>query len=137
MNRHVHLGVHRSELVYWLPQHVEHAAQRLPANRHRDARAGIDGLHAAHHAVGRFHRNATHPAFTQMLLHLHNHVHRLRSIEALAGNMQRLENGRHFRFFELHIHGRPADANHFADIFFCHKPSRIPHSLLLFFLSSP
>ena len=76
MDRHVHLRVHRAELVHGLAKHVQHAAQRRAAHGNHDARAGIDRLHAAHHALGRDHRDAAHAALAQVLLHLDDHVQR-------------------------------------------------------------
>ena len=56
----------------------------LPTGTH-DRLAGVDGLHAAHHAVGRLHGDAAHPAFAEMLLDLHDHVDGLRDVKAFAG----------------------------------------------------
>ena len=71
VDRHVHLRVDGAELVDGFAEHVEHAAKRLAADRHHDARAGVDRLHAAHHALGGDHGDAAHAAFAEMLLHLH------------------------------------------------------------------
>src|SRR5215467_9970168 len=40
-----------------LAEDVQHAAQRVRPNRHRDRLAEIDGRHAALHPVGRLHRD--------------------------------------------------------------------------------
>ena len=66
----------RTELIDRLADHVHHAAERAVAHGHRDWSALVDGLHAAHHAVGRFHGNAAHAAFAEVLLHFENHVDR-------------------------------------------------------------
>ena len=77
VDRHVDLGVDGAELVDRLAEHVEHAAQRLAADGNGDVGAGVDGLHAAHHALGGGHGDATHAALAQVLLHLDDHVQRL------------------------------------------------------------
>ena len=53
-----------------LAEHVEHAAERLRPDRHRDRRAEVDDLHAALHAVGRLHRDGAHAVLADVLLHL-------------------------------------------------------------------
>ena len=50
----------RALAVDRLAEQVEDAAQALLAHRHRDRRAGVGRLHAAHQAVGRGHRDAAH-----------------------------------------------------------------------------
>ena len=82
--------------------------------------ARVDRLHAADHAFGRNHGDAAHAAFAEVLLHFDDDVERRRHIEAFAGNAQRLEDRRHARLFKLHIDGRAADADDFADVF-CHN----------------
>ncbi len=74
VNRHARLLADGAELVHRLADHVDHAAQRLFAHRHADGAAQVDGLHAAHHAVGGFHGDRAHAAFAQVLLHLEDHV---------------------------------------------------------------
>ena len=59
-----------------------------------------------------------------MLLHLEDHVDRLRDIEAIAGHADRLIDRRHPRLAELDINGWSADADHFANVLFCHKSSK-------------
>ena len=120
VNRHVNLCVHRAEFVHGLAEHVQHATQRLTAHRDRDACAGVDRLHAANHAFGRDHGDATHAAFAKMLLHFHHHVHRVRRHKAVTDNAQRLEDGRHVRLAELNVNGRAADAYDFSDVL-CHS----------------
>jgi hypothetical protein len=65
-----------AEIIYWLADHIEHAAQSSFADRHRNRTAGIDGLHAAHHAVCWQHRNCADATFTQVLLHFGDQVDR-------------------------------------------------------------
>ena len=50
-------------------QHVHDAAQRAAADRNCDPAAGGIHRHAAAQAVGRTHRNGTHDAVTELLLH--------------------------------------------------------------------
>ena len=56
------LGLHRAQAVDRVADDVQDAAERLPADGHRDRRAEVHGLHAAHHAVGRLHRDAARDA---------------------------------------------------------------------------
>src|SRR5205807_6954583 len=60
--------------IHRLAEDVEHAAERRRTDRHRDALAGIDNLHAALHAVGRLHGDGPHPVLTEVLLDLADHV---------------------------------------------------------------
>ena len=53
-----------------LAEHVEDAAERRAADRHRDRAAGVDDLHAAGEAVGRVHRDRAHAVVAEVLLHL-------------------------------------------------------------------
>ena len=70
MNRDsVWLVLHRAHLVHRLADHVQHAAQRLLAHRHRDGAAQADRLHAAHQAVGGLQRDGAHAAFADVLRH--------------------------------------------------------------------
>ena len=69
------LGVlNRAELVHRLADDVQYAAQRPAADGHGDGAALIDGLHAAHHAFGGLHGDATHAALAQVLLHFEDNV---------------------------------------------------------------
>ena len=62
-------GVDRAAAVDRLAEQVEHAAERLLADRHRDRAAGVDDLHAADHAVGRAEGDAADAAAAEVLLH--------------------------------------------------------------------
>ncbi len=103
------LGFDGAELVHGLAEHVEHAAQGFAADRNRDARAGVDRLHAADHAFGGDHGDAAHAALAQVLLHLDDDVERGGDVEAFADDANRLEDGGHLRLFELNVNGRAAD----------------------------
>ena len=120
MNRQMHLRIDRPKLVHRLAKHIQHAAQRLAAHRHHDARAGIDRLHPANHALGRNHRDAAHAALAKVLLHLNDDVKRGGNDEAFADDPQRLKDRRHVRLFELNVNGRSADRNYFSNIL-CHR----------------
>jgi len=63
-------------------------------------------------------------AFAEVLLYFEDDVDGLWNLEALAGDADRLIDRRHLRLAELHINGRSADANHFANVLFCHKSSK-------------
>ena len=101
------------------PMTLMHAAQRLLAHGHADGAAEVDGLHAADHAVGGFHGHGAHAALAQVLLHFEDHVDGRGDREAVAGDAQRLIDGRHGCFFKLNVYGRAGDLNYFADVF-CH-----------------
>ncbi len=122
MDRHVHLGVDRAEFVDRFTKHIQHAAEGLTTYWNGDHCAGIDGLHAADHALGGDHRDAANAAFAEMLLHLNDDVEWRRHNEALAHDAQRLEDRRHVRLFKLNVNGRAADADYFTDVLcLCHK----------------
>ena len=117
VDRHA-LGVgDRAKIVHGLADDVHHAAERAAADRSGDGATLIDGLHAPHHAVGRFHGDAAYAAFAEMLLHFQNDVDGGRHGEAVADNVQRLINGRHRRFGELHVNGGAGDLDYVSDIF--------------------
>ncbi len=96
-----------------------HAAQRLFADGHADGTAEVDGLHAANHAVSGFHGHGADAAFAQVLLDLENYGNGRGHGEAVAGDAQRLIDGRHGRFFKLDVYGGAGDLDYFADVF-CH-----------------
>ena len=74
VDRHPLLVFDRAQLIDRLADDVHHAAKRAAADGDRDRSALVDGLHAAHHAVGGLHGDAAHAAFAKMLLHLENDV---------------------------------------------------------------
>ncbi len=125
---HALLLADRAELVDRLADHVDDAAQRLFAHGNADGPAEVDDLHAADHAVGGFHRDRAHAAFAQVLLHLENHADGRGDGEAVAGDAQRLIDGRHGCFFKLHVDCRTRNLNDFADVF-CHEIQLLASSL--------
>ena len=76
--------LHRAELVDRLADDVQDAAEGRRAHRHRDRAAGVDRLHAPHHAVGGLHAHAAHPVLPEVLLHLGDHVDRDLAVAASA-----------------------------------------------------
>ncbi len=122
MDRHVHLGVHRAKLVDRFAQHVEHAAQRLTADRNHDAVARVDAPSCRAPCLrwppSRCSARGPRPDAAAP-----RRPRRAASdVEALARDAQRLVDRRHARFVELHVNGRAADRNYFSDIL-CHSLS--------------
>ena len=64
----------RAELIDRLSDYVHDPSERAAADGNGDGPALIDGLHAAHHAVGGLHGDAAHAAFAEVLLHFENDV---------------------------------------------------------------
>ncbi len=93
---HARLFADGAELIDRLADDVEHAAQRLFAYGHADGAAEVDGLHAADHAVGGFHGDGAHATLAQVLLDFEDDVDGRGDGEAVAGDAQRLIDGRHF-----------------------------------------
>ena len=108
------------KLIDGLADHVHHAAQRSAAHGHGNRPALVDGLHAAHHAVGGLHGDAAHAAFAQMLLHLENHVDGAGHGEAVAHDFHGLINRRQLPLGKLHVHRRTRNLNYMSYVFW-HK----------------
>ena len=117
--------IHRTHVVHRLADDVQHAAQRLVADRNFDAVAQADGLHAAHHAVGGLQRDGAHAAFADVLRHFHHHVDGDAGIKAFAGDVDgRVDDG-NLVLGKLNVDGR---SGHLDDLAFhlrrccgCHK----------------
>ena len=122
VNRHSFFVFDGAQLIDGLADHVHHASQRASAHGHGNRPALIDGIHAAHHAVGGFHGDATHTAFAQVLLHFEDHVDGRGDGEAVAHNAQRFVNRRQVAFVKLHINCRSGNLNYMSDILW-HKKS--------------
>ncbi len=116
MDREALLGLDRSHLVDGLADDVEHAAQYLRPDRHRDGLAQVLGLHSAHHAVGRFHGDRTHAALAQVLLDLADDRDRLGNVEALARDPDRVVDLRQVPLGELNVDRRAGDLDDFANL---------------------
>ena len=100
VNRHASLLADGPELVDWITDDVDDATQRLLAHGHADGAAEVDRLHAANHAVGCFHGHGAHATFAKVLLHLENHADGRGNGEAVAGDAERLVDGRHRRLLQ-------------------------------------
>src|SRR5688500_14816165 len=116
MNRIALLVFDRTESIDGLADHVEHASECSFAYRHRDRAACVDCRHAAHHAVSRRHRNSSHTAFAEMLLHFCNHVDRSGHIESIRHNSQRLVNRRQVASVKFDVKNGADDLHDFADV---------------------
>ena len=119
MDGHAGVFADGAEVVDRVADDVDDAAQRLLAHGDADGAAEVDGLHAADHAVGGLHGDGAHAALAQVLLDLEDHADGRGDGEAVADDAQRLVDGRHGCFFELHVHRGAGDLNYFADVF-CH-----------------
>ena len=128
VNRIVRLADERPKLIDGLAEHVHHAAKRRPADRNGDARAGVEGLHAANHAFGRLHGNGAHAAFAKVLLHFDGDVDRLGNVEAFARDANGVVNGRQVSRFKLNVEHRSNDLDDVSDgcVFLCHAFSYAP-----------
>ncbi len=115
VNRITLVVLHRSERVDRLADYVEHATERSLAHRHRDRTAGVDGHHAAHHAVSRRHRNRSHATLTEVLLHFRNHVDRGRDVKPFRDYSQRLVNRRQVPTLKLDVEHGTDDLDDFTD----------------------
>ena len=124
MNRHSLLVFDRAKLIDRFADHVHYAPQRSAAHGHGDRAALVNGLHAAHHAVGRLHGDAAHAPLAQMLLHLENHVDGIGHGEAVAHHFHGLVDRRQLPFGKLHVHRRPRDLNDMSYVF-RHKTSAL------------
>ncbi len=118
MNRQISLRVDGAKLVHRLAENVHNAAERRAADRNFDVATRVDSLHAANHALDRFHGNGAHPAFTEVLLHFDGDVERLRHVEAFAGHANRIVDCGQVTLFKLNIKDGANDLNDSADIFF-------------------
>ncbi len=111
-------GFHRTiRKVHRFAQHVEHAPQRLGTHRHRDGAALVGGVHAALQSVRRFHRDGTHPVFTQVLLHFDDDVNGVGA--GLSGNTDGVVDGRQIATGEFDVHDGPDDLDDLANLHCC------------------
>ena len=124
VDRHGHLVLDGAELIDRFADHIHHATQRAPAHGYGNGAALVDGFHAAHHTLGRFHGNAAGAAFAKVLLHLKDDIDRAGNVEAVAHNAKRLVNRRHVGRVKLHVYHGASDLNYVSNIF-CHKTSAV------------
>src|SRR5207248_1773622 len=116
VNRIALLVWNLTEIVDRLADNIHHASERAFTDGNADWTTGIRGLHAAHHAVSRQHRDGAHATFAQMLLHFGDHIDRVRHFEPVGRDAQRLINRRQILLTKLNVDDRPDDLHHFADV---------------------
>ena len=112
VDRHSLLVFDGTQLIDRLADDVHHAAKRSSTHGHRDRAALVDGLHAAHHAVGGLHRDASHAAFAKVLLHFENDVDRTGHVEAVADDLHGFVDRRQASLGKLHVDRRPCNLNY-------------------------
>jgi hypothetical protein len=117
MNRHFFGELNRTKLIYRIADYIHHTPQRAVAYWNRDLTTLVNHLHPAHHALGRFHGNATHTAFAKMLLYFENYVDRRRHSESFAYDSERLINRRDSGLSELHVYHGTGNLNYVSNIF--------------------
>ncbi len=91
---------------------VEDAPERAHADRHHDRRPRVDGRHAAHEAVGRGEGDATDHVVSDVERHLAGQV----DAALLVLDLDRVHEQRQAVGAEAHVHGRPDDLHHPADV---------------------
>jgi hypothetical protein len=102
--------------VHRLAEHVHDPSQCRRSNRHRDRRAGVDGLHPALHAIGRFHRHGADAILAEMLLDLGDDVDRLRPV---AGDADGVVDRRQMAALEFDVHDWTDHLHDFTDFGLC------------------
>ena len=106
----------RRAVVHRLAEHVEDAAERRGADRHRDRAAGVDDFHAAHDGVGRRHRDRAHLVAADVLLHLDDDVNRRRRRRRVAVDLERVVELGQMLGLELDVEHRADDLDDLADV---------------------
>ena len=117
------------KLVHRLADDVHHAAQRPVTHGNADRAAEVNRFHAANETIGGLHRDATHAAFAQVLLHFKNDVNRRRNVEAFAHHTHGLIDRRQVALGELHVHRGTGDLNYFANVV-CHIRTSFQYSVV-------
>ena len=84
-----------------------------------DGAAGVDRLHAAHHAVGRQHADAAHAVLAEVLLHLGDDVDGDAAARAVVLDAHGVVDGGHL-VVELDVHDGPDDLHDATDVLRCH-----------------
>ena len=114
VNRPALFGVDRAAAVDRLAEQVEHAAERLLADRHRHRAAGVDALQAADQAVGAAEGDAADAAAAEVLLHFAGEVdlHAL----VLGVDLHGVVDRRQLVFGELDVERRADDLGDVADV---------------------
>ena len=98
----------RAGLVDRLADHVDDAAERLVADRHRDRRAGIGDVLAAHQAFGGVHRDGAHGRLAEMLRDFEHQA------VALVLGLERVQDRRQVTV-ELHVDDGADDLGDLSD----------------------
>jgi len=106
---------HRTRLVDRLADHVDDAAERTLADRHRDRQAGIDHLLAAHQALADVHGDGAHGVLAELLRHFQDQP------VALVVGFQRVENRRQV-VLEMHVDDGADDLGDMSDWLSHHGP---------------
>ena len=101
--------VDRAGLVDRLADDVDDAAERLGADRHRDRRAGVGHLLAAHQAFGGVHGDGADGVLAEMLRDLEHQA-------VAAGSWSRARSGSPAGAVELHVDD---GADHLGDLARC------------------
>ena len=96
MDRAASLLRDRPGFVDRLADDVHDAPERALADRHRDRRAGVVDLLAAHQAFGDVHGDAAHRVLAQVLRHLEHQA------RAVVDRLERVEDRRQFAL-ERHV----------------------------------
>ena len=128
VNRRAHVGANFRAIVDRLTDDVQNPAQRFRANRHRDWRAGVLDLAAAHQTLGGVHGDGPHGVFAQMLRHLKDQ----RVIAVLR--VQRVQDLRQIAV-ELHVDNGADDLGDRSNRIIRHSSRSIPSGLAPDFVS--
>ena len=102
------LGIDRAGLVDRLADDVDDAAEHLVADRHRDRRAGVGALLAAHQTLGGVHRDGADGVLAEMLRDFeHQAVAAVRGLERVQDRRQVI--------LELHVDDGADDLGDLSD----------------------
>src|SRR5713226_4730350 len=115
MNRPALLGVDGAFVVDRLAENVEDAAQGLSSDRDGDRPAGVDRLHAAHHAVGRLHGDAPNDSFTDVVRHFGDDIDVYLPQLAFVDDADAGVDRRQVAFLELDVDGWSDDLDDASD----------------------
>src|SRR5258708_35841367 len=122
MNWHQLIEIDWADLIDRLADDVHHAPERAATDRDRNWPAQIDGLHAANHAIGCGHCDATRSSFAEVLLHFENDIDGHRHLKAVTDYTKGLVNRWHRRLVKLHVYCGTGNLDDTSDIFW-HKTS--------------
>ena len=103
-----------------LAEHIQHAAERLWADRHRNPLAEVHRAHAALHPVGRLHRDRADAVLAEMLLDFRDDVD-LPRLGRRRLDVQCVVDLRQVARLELHVQDGADDLNDSSDTLLCHR----------------